>query len=149
MDRNEKLAYCAGILDGEGYLGIGKTKTSIGNDCYYAKFTINMKRREPLEVFHELFGLDIKNRKINEKPYFAVQSNSSNLKKILLELIPYIRLKKKQASLLIEYQDTLEDYKDTYLYADGVMKGRRSVEDSVIKNREKIYKEVRRLNSLS
>lgn len=43
MNQKETMAYLAGIIDGEGFLEIRKTTTSVGNVCYSARMSFLWK----------------------------------------------------------------------------------------------------------
>jgi hypothetical protein len=106
---NEQKAYIAGIIDGEGHIGLyscrdkkGWLRSVIGVcNTYkplldYLKITyggcISEQRRDP---------------NIKHRPTFGWQiASKSACKKVLEDTLPYLTIKKEQAILLLEFCNT-------------------------------------------
>jgi hypothetical protein len=108
------LAYLAGIVDGEGHIGMTKIKRG---DWYrfHSKFVIGMATPFVMEL-HKMCGkigtvrkhiYQIKHYK--DRYDWWVSSNGSRA--LLPKLLPYLRLKKQQAIMLLEYLE-LASHKD-------------------------------------
>ena len=103
------LAYLAGILDGEGSISIHKHKDKNSQLGYYYQLVINVANTNEwlINWIHLNFGGNIYKKRMLAKHYKQVYlwSASSNQAKTLLELIlPYLRLKKAQADIALQFQ---------------------------------------------
>lgn len=102
------LAWLAGFVDGEGYLGLISrgtryvTQVSIAN----TNLTVMKKVSEILmemAINHSLTTTDKNNLK-NGKKYHIVQINRfESIATLLAELMPYLVAKKQEAHVLYEY----------------------------------------------
>jgi len=106
----EDLAYLAGLIDGEGYIGLIKRfeKRRKGEPtCYYLpNVSVGMCDREAVDFLNNMFeGTFCITKKAS--PYRDVyQWTALSVKRVqpLLDaIIPYLKVKKKQAELLLEY----------------------------------------------
>ncbi len=128
------LAYLAGLIDGEGHLGMTKIKRG---DWYrfHAKLVIGMATPFVLEL-HEKYGrLGTVRKHVYETKHYKDRYDwwipPNGARALLPLLLPHLRLKKSQAILLLDYLD-LAIHKD------------RSAEYRV--KVEKIYWQLRHLN---
>lgn len=113
MTSAEKLAYCAGIIDGEGSLYITKnTKTDNKPKRYFAGIKIAMNDRPALDLFKSIFGgkvvkgsrkLDKRVGKIYAPAWVLQYRGVSDIKAILYALKPYLVVKNKQAEVILEF----------------------------------------------
>jgi len=111
------LAYIAGFLDGDGsiFFQIIKTKSShkpfrIRSSIAFYQKTSNV---EILNRLKEFFGVGyIRHRKSGISDYTIVES--TEVKKILKSLQPYVILKKKQIELGLRIFDYLESKKSFF-----------------------------------
>ena len=100
-NREEKLSYMAGIVDGEGCISCSFSNGEIPHiNTYGIYLRIGMTSSIPLEPFIEEFGGKIKLSKRRTKTgknvfFWAIYCR--NAVKVLNILIPYLRLKKDQA----------------------------------------------------
>ena len=108
------LAYIAGFLDGDGSIFF----QIIPRKDYKQKFQIRSsiafyQKTEYLEILDwlkEIFGAGyIRNRKTGISDYTIV--DSKEVKKILLLLQPYVKLKKRQVNLGLKILDKLDNKK--------------------------------------
>ena len=62
MNRDKDLAYCAGIIDGEGYIGIVKqnTKDAKLGFRYRQVVQVMMKDKKPIEFLGDIFNIPIR-----------------------------------------------------------------------------------------
>ena len=109
MTENE-LAYAAGLFDGEGCIGIYKRKMA---DCkvgyhYALQVRINMADNIILAWLHLHFGGSLihdKPRKSNWKSMTSWALWANGAVKFLKLILPYLKLKKEQAKIAIEFQE--------------------------------------------
>lgn len=103
------LAYLSGCSDGESCICISKSK----HNNYRASFAVAMNNVESILLFQRLFGgnLRIGNKKssktnvIKHNQYIISYSDMNKVKQILQALLPYLKVKKEQAKLTIEFID--------------------------------------------
>jgi hypothetical protein len=104
--------YCAGFIDGEGYLGIIKKTSKVCRLGYYYKPVIKIAQSENnshvLDILKEKYGGHISKTRIpknpNQRPSRMLEiSNRPLVKKLLNEIAPYLIVKKFQAKCLIDF----------------------------------------------
>jgi len=100
------LSYLAGFVDGEGCIVIIKTQTQY-QPAYCLHLEVTNCNKEVLDLFADTFKrgtvLKFKDR-INWRPCWVYQSSSRQAAEILQLLLPFLRVKKNQALLGIEFQ---------------------------------------------
>ena len=105
------LNYFAGIVDGEGSIGIAKCKKSIKQNrkgyAYRAFFHITNTHLPMLEYLSKHFGGKISY--LDERAMCYNYTFSANkIRDILPKLIPYLLIKKKQAEIVLEFLTRME-----------------------------------------
>lgn len=108
----ELLAYCAGVMDSDGHIGVHVNSyrvRAVGDakqPTYQPRCAVKQIDPEAIELFHELFAghryLDDKNRKGSARPIHIWQVHSRATKAVLEAIRPYLRIKTKQADLALE-----------------------------------------------
>ena len=107
------LAYLAGVLDGDGSFCIHLKRQRICKPTrpdkitsFTAKIQIKQVQPEAIELIHETFGgiipRMVKPSAKNGKPLWFWEISGSRAAEVSNLLIPYLRLKKRQAEILIE-----------------------------------------------
>ncbi len=101
------LAYFSGLLDGEGCLRVGRFKNSNGEIRYRAQCAIAMTEKAPIEWLHSVFGggvyLDRKRNNPKSKVCHIWQINAQQASAILIQALPYLKVKAGQARLIVEF----------------------------------------------
>jgi len=99
------LAYTAGLIDGEGYIGLipnCRVHTSL-----IPKVKVASVSPEIVEFLHLTFGGHLdkarQNKGNRKESYMWSLSNKIHVYKFLMDLRPYLRLKFKQADLICDY----------------------------------------------
>lgn len=117
-----ELAYWAGFLDGDGSIGIKRVtdkmcKRSHSRRGYriYPCLQISQVNRAILEEFKAAFGAGYigsmgKTRKSTWRKCYKYGVSSTGSVKILKQLLPYLRLKKRQAEILIRIQELKHEH---------------------------------------
>ena len=100
-----QLAYLAGLIDGEGCIGIAKSSKQFRHD---ARLTIGMTDGEYLTALADELGIGyLYSQKRAQRPGWKRRtclSFGATACRILLPcVLPYLRLKRRQAELLLEY----------------------------------------------
>ena len=104
----EKLAYIAGIIDGEGSLSISKfRRVKAGKESYVVALQISNKSLDLLQTIHNWIGLG-SIYKTKEKYYGYVLSPGS-IRLVLPKILPYLILKKSQAIVCLQACDLLKN----------------------------------------
>jgi len=130
--------YLAGLVDGEGYIGITKTPSKIYRLRYVLKpiVQICMTKADDLllEIAQTFGAYCLKHRvKANYKPQRTVIFKNRRIKRFLTYIQPHLRVKKKQAILLLEFLKLRENPIKHY-------------DEVALKRMVEIYNEMRSLN---
>ncbi|MHA1754494.1 MAG: LAGLIDADG family homing endonuclease [Candidatus Odinarchaeia archaeon] len=104
MEEVEK-AYVAGFIDGEGCIGIYKTKSG----CVESRFSMTNSNKEVLLWIKKKLGLNNKIRHIHKeakKPRYQLDiAGNQKVSKILKIFLPYLKIKREHALLVIELSE--------------------------------------------
>lgn len=118
--------YLAGLIDGEGWVGIQRnTSKKSGNYNYVAKIIIGNTNKKIIAVKEEIGHGYIhlrKSKNPKHKNVFIWVLSSNAIRAILPLVLPYLRIKSNQAELLMSYlslatQANLPEKKKEYLCA--------------------------------
>ena len=138
--------YLAGFFDGDGSIGIYSTGSGKYKDKVYAKrhvlqIILCQSTRDVLDDFHNLFDGNIYWFKRERVWRWYISSLAAE--KFLIQIEPYLRIKKAEAQLGVEFREfknkhlynkKTEDYTDTVIEFSDKMKS--------LKNRAKTDKEL-------
>lgn len=138
MTDKELFAYTAGLVDGEGYIGL--IPHSVTKNSYSPKVKVASTTIELVEFLHNNFGGHLDKMRIYSQPNRKMSamwtlSNGINVGPFLKKLLPYLKVKNKQADLILEY---IEKY--------PYKKMRQKDKGNIILKRLEIYKQIRLLN---
>ena len=104
------LAYFAGLIDGEGYIGIKKSKPA--KDSVSPKFDARIQVRmvdEPaIKFLAETLGGNYYKEKpsvANGRPLFCYQAGGRKCENILRVVRPYLRVKAKNAETVLQFRE--------------------------------------------
>lgn len=143
----DDLIYIACFIDCEGTIGLSRhsPKQREQYESYGAGVSITNTNRLILKSFVEItgFGKVVLNNKVEKKGYKPTHSYyiiHKEIKLLLPMLLPHLRMKQKQAELVLEFLD-LPIFK-------GTGDGRSSIyiEQSILDRRRSIWEELRDLN---
>jgi len=104
------LAYIAGIVDGEGYIGIqsdGK-KAKHGKQNLRLRVTVTNTSEWLCQYLKFSFGggkITLRTRSPNHRPCWQWQLEYQKAADFLRLILPYLHLKKPQAELAIKFQE--------------------------------------------
>lgn len=106
----EDLIWLAGLTDGEGYLGICWNKRKgkqIGEYCLIPTYRIKITEKKAIEEIDRMYSGNIYFQEMENNEYKNQWSYELHSKEDVLNLMekiePYLRVKKRQAELLIEF----------------------------------------------
>ena len=109
MEEVEK-AYMAGIVDGEGYVGIKKAtlRKDCHHPCYHARIQIRMVDEPAIHFIASTLGGNYYSEKPHAekgKPLFCYQASDLRAGEILRTLLPFLRVKKAQALNVLAFRE--------------------------------------------
>ena len=130
------LAYLAGLIDGEGWVGLCRRKRSWKPDMersYYLRpvISIDMMKRECLDKVHKALGVQVEQVK-REGYIYRLRLYPSTLRWLCPLLLPHLVLKRRQAEIIIEFLSV--SYKGKELSVEEMFR------------RELLYREMKSLN---
>lgn len=102
---NSDLSYWAGIIDGEGHIGVRRNNNST---TYIARLSLRMSDRRTIENFAASFGLTVSPQTyfsaLSNLPLYVTEVSGLKVAKILAQLLPYLSVKRRQAELAISLE---------------------------------------------
>ena len=103
------IAYCAGLIDGEGYIGIKRDR---GYACqerktpgYHARIQVRMVDEPAIQFLAESFGGTYYREKPHAnkgRPLYCWQASDKNAEQTLRALLPYLKVKRRSAEAVLE-----------------------------------------------
>jgi hypothetical protein len=142
--RQATLCYIAGIIDGEGWIGIHKAKPYAKNKdknyVYSARIGVGMVTKEILVLLQECFGGNMHEECVpGRRSIWRWQvTGRMMIYKILEELTPYLIVKRKQAEVVMAF---CKDWHTPYSKQRGLT-------SQELLRREEAYLLMRKLNSV-
>lgn len=115
-----ELAYLAGIMDADGFFTIKRSTYSIRvrkdskNPIFYERIGIKQVTQEAIKIIHDNFGGCYrieKPQQPNRKPLFIVELTNLKANNFINAIYPYLRIKKKQATILLNLRKSLKEGK--------------------------------------
>jgi hypothetical protein len=117
------LAYFAGLFDGEGYIGIRRVSRTgwHGNGTYALQLTIANTIRSPLDEAQAIWhGKVVKGQGTN-RPCFHWHLHGRMAAAFLQDILPYLRIKRQQAEVALEYQGRIKSTSRTPITEEEMM----------------------------
>ena len=105
--------YLAGLIDGEGCFGIDKRLRGKRWICLTPNFQFSNTHKEIVEDLKDTFGIGTINlskhpNRPNYKPCWNYRVNGFAVKKVIKYVLPYLRIKKEQAELVLKFIEIRE-----------------------------------------
>lgn len=107
MIKETDIAYLAGLLDGEAYIGI--KKSTVRKDCatpgYHARIQVRMVDEAAIRFLADTMGGNYYREKPNCKngrPLYCYQASDLLAEKAILAVLPYLRVKRASAEKTLE-----------------------------------------------
>jgi hypothetical protein len=102
------LAYWAGLIDGEGHIGIREVRRADRGVNYQGRFSLRMSDRGIIVAFAEAFDLTVSDRTysnaISTCALSVTEASCGSAARVVAILLPYLRLKHRQAELVIQLE---------------------------------------------
>lgn len=148
MRKNELIAYLAGIVDGEGYVGIKKTnnRSDCKNPQYHERIQIRMVDECVIKFFKNTFGgnyyKETDHSKYSKRPLYCYQASDKLAANIIKILTPYLILKKRQAKLILKLRKSKND-------PEARLRGspaKRPMKPEIVQFRELLYQKIKAIH---
>lgn len=144
------IAYAAGIIDGEGCISIRKKPYKETNRILYTpRLSVGMNTSQPLDLLYGLFGGAIRMRRTtggNVPCIFVWDIGCTKMQKTLKILLPFLRVKREQARLAIDFVYRVNNKHKATFYNNGNGIRRKFLSDHEMEKREQIWIRMRQLN---
>ena len=105
------LAYVAGIVDGEGWIGISADhrKRNPDRPCWRLRVSITNTNEWLMQYLKFAFGgtISIKGGRRTGKPCYDLVLNRGKAAEFLKLILPYLKLKRPQAEIAIRFQESI------------------------------------------
>lgn len=134
----EKMAYVAGIIDGDGSLSLmRKCEVKAKSPTYYPSIQFSKSREVLPKYLHSLFGGSFfsDNRPGKIKQYRWRVEKNDNVSIVLAQIADYMIIKKRQADKLLEFAENFQFKRGIPLTKEGLI------------DREHYYVLMKQLNS--
>lgn len=112
------LAYIAGLIDGEGYIGIKKSKAyaSQGRKTpgYHARIQIRMVDEPAIAFISEILGgwyYKEKPHSAKGRPLYCYQASDQKAEDVLTAVLPFLRVKRQGADTVLTLRKLQSDGK--------------------------------------
>lgn len=147
-------AYVAGLIDGDGYLGIMRksSKRSLARVHYTPVVKVGMTDKDIIEWLQKSFGGNFYHRDNGQyKDLYQWKLANRTMKPFLDAIYPYLRVKKAQADVLKRFFGTFgsDDYyqkKQKGGLRNGGTRYSKTLKDETLEYRKELYKQIRKLN---
>lgn len=102
---SKEKAYLAGLIDGEGSIGIYKTNCK----TFFPKICVAMSHREVIVWCAGVFGCSLciserRKERVHHKVIFStVTSSTRNVHAVLSGILPFLQVKKEHASIVMSF----------------------------------------------
>ena len=105
------IGYAAGIIDGEGCILINKNR---GGREYTLQIRVGMATTDAVGLMHKVFGGSLRVCKHkNHTPMNAWVVSSIEAEGLLRRLLPYLRVKKEEAKVALEFRKHIMETRNT------------------------------------
>jgi hypothetical protein len=143
------LAYLAGLIDGEGYIGVKRGyRRDATSPIYHERIQVRMVHEGAIALLAGTLGGNYYAEKAHlakGRPLFCYQASDAKAAAILECLLPYLVVKRANAENVLLLRASKRDPASR---ARGGMKQRRLMPPSVLAEREAIYLRAKALNAV-
>lgn len=130
---SELLAYCAGVMDSDGHIGVHvnwyrvRSAGDAKQPTYQPRCSVKQLDHQAVDLFHELFAghcyVDATNVRGSKRPINTWQVHSASCRRVLEALRPHLRLKARQADLALELCDLNQSKRARSFVLPGIVPG--------------------------
>ncbi len=145
IQENNKLAYFAGYLDGDGcfFIGFENSKKRL-KPKRVATIVINSVTLNTLQYFKKIFGGSVqiaKQEHDNKKTLYRYTLKKRNIINFIHKLVPFLCEKKEEALLLVKFIQTSELEAANNLIQE--MRIKKDVENLISKHHKNVFEKLR------
>lgn len=142
------LAYLAGIVDGEGYIGIKRSATPKHqvSPRFCERIQVRMIHEDSIKLLHETLGGNYYRERMGQRrgrPLFCWQASDAQAANVLTALLPYLRIKRENAMAALEMRKSKSDP----LARKRGSPAKRVMDPTVIAHRQTLYERCKTLNA--
>lgn len=117
----EQASYLAGVIDGEGHIGLSVRRRADGGNSYDFRLKVTNTKRAWLEhlsgwVQGSIYRLT--NSRYNKVPCYDLRWRGAVGRQLLTAVMPYLQLKRRHAELMIRYFDAAARRKNGSLFGN-------------------------------
>lgn len=141
------LAYLAGLIDGEGYIGVKKAnRRDATSPMYHERIQVRMIHEGAIALLTETLGGNYYREKprATGRPLFCWQASDALAARILEAVLPYLVVKRECAENVLALRASKNDPRARLR---GGMTQRRLMDPAVLAEREAIYLRAKELNA--
>jgi hypothetical protein len=161
MQEELELAYMAGLIDGEGHIGVKRVVRPHDTGIQYtARISLRMTDESVIRDFANLFGRSVRAEGVygplSKRSLFNVEVSGKPAVPVLTALLPHLRVKDRQARACLRVEElkagpgkrTRQTGEADYRMTDGRIITRKtfSIGQEIMDEMERIYQEVKLLN---
>lgn len=140
-------AYLAGLIDGEGYIGIKRTtRRDATSPIYHERIQVRMVHEGAIALLASTLGGNYyreRSHANNGRPLYCWQASDAKAAGIARELLPYLIVKRAAAENLLRLRASKDDPRARLR---GGRTQRRLMDPDVLAEREAIYVRAKELN---
>lgn len=141
------IAYLAGLIDGEGYVGIKRTmRRDATSPIYHERIQVRMVHEGAIALLAATLGGNYyreKSHANNGRPLFCYQASDAKAAAILERVLPYLIVKRESAENVLRLRASKNDPRARLR---GGRTQRRLMDAEVLAERESIYLRAKDLN---
>lgn len=146
MTKKERLAYIAGIIDGEGYIGIKKHLSTLRsggkgrgiNPCYYERISVANINKPMIDILVETFKVGKiyfhGKSKLSKRGYWSWDVTNKLAISVIKQVYPYLLIKAPEAFLVLKLRKS-----KSVRY--------RIIPPKIVMEREKLYQAIKILHT--
>ena len=138
------LAYIAGLVDGEGYVGIKKEKTDYISPYYHANLQVAMTNEDAVKFMAQTLGAKVYvRRRWNGKTLYICQLSCGKAVRALKLLLPYLRVKKCNTEIILKLRESMEKLVNR---GQKGLRGSLPLPQEILDEREECFRLIKTLN---
>lgn len=145
-------AYLAGLIDGEGYIGL-ENHRGVGGAKYKPVLKIAMTHKPIILWLQQSFGGSFVTRVRNGHPLYPNHRDlhywgigGKNIEPVIRKVIPYLKVKRRQAEIVLERVKLYEKQGDVSVRSIHHSGWNFKYKPEFVKRMEDLYAEIRLLN---
>lgn len=148
MTRRDKLIWAAGFFDGEGCVSIGQSRAKYtckdGRVSRFVSYNLALivaqESKGPLDILNDLMKGKVTKTYRRGKLYWQWKTHGPEARDALIQLLPYLVVKRLNAELALRFQEIADDWNSKNRRNTGYPQEIKDVQEAM-------WKESKRLNS--